>query len=130
MPKLLAARPPRDEVEARRVRKLAGSRHAPADWIQRAQMVALSWEGLRVPAIASELRCHAQTVRERLVRFNAAGIDGLGDRPGAGRRPRLAPPEAGRPARSVWCRRRPRQAWRGGGAQGGGADATVGVLAS
>jgi len=95
VPKLLVARPPRDEVEARQVRKLAGSRPAPGDWIQRARMVALSWAGLRVPAIAAELRCHQQTVRERLVRFNAEGVEGLGDRPGAGRRPRLTEVERG-----------------------------------
>jgi transposase len=28
-------------------------------------------------------------VRERIKRFNAEGLDGLGDRPGAGRKPRL-----------------------------------------
>ena len=95
MPKLLVARPPGDELEERQVRKLAGSRHAPGDWIQRARMVVLSWTGLRVPAIAAELRCHPQTVRERLVRFNAAGLDGLGDRPGAGRKPRLTEAERG-----------------------------------
>ena len=95
MPKLLVARPPQDDLEARQVRKLAGSRHAPGDWIQRARMVALSWERLRVPAIASALHCHPQTVRERLVRFNAEGVDGLGDRPGAGRKPRLTEPERG-----------------------------------
>ena len=93
MPKLLAARLARNEVEERQVRKLAGSRHAPGDWIQRARMVVLSWDGLRVPAIAAELRCHPQTVRERLLRFTAEGVDGLGDRPGAGRKPRLTEAE-------------------------------------
>src|SRR4051794_33143798 len=38
MPKLLFARPPVDAVEERRIRKLAGARHAPADWIRRARM--------------------------------------------------------------------------------------------
>jgi hypothetical protein len=95
MPRLLVARPPRDELEARQVRKLAGSRHAPGDWALRARMVVLSWEGLRVPAIAAELRCHPQTVRERLVRFTAEGLEGLGDRPGPGRKPRLTEPERG-----------------------------------
>jgi transposase len=92
---VLVARPPRDEREERQVRKLAGSRHAPGDWIQRARMVALSWAGWRVPAIAAELRCHPQTVRERLVRFNTEGLDGLGDRPGPGRKPRLTEAERG-----------------------------------
>jgi transposase len=94
MPKLLFARAPRDATEERQVRKLAASRHAPADWIQRARMIARSWEGLRTTAIAAELGCHPQTVRERLARFNAEGVDGLGDRPGAGRKSRLT--EAGR----------------------------------
>ncbi len=35
MPKLLHARPPKDPDEERTVRKLAASRHAPGDWIQR-----------------------------------------------------------------------------------------------
>src|SRR5919202_924285 len=93
MPKLLRARHPLDAQEQRQIRKLAGSRHAPADWIRRAQMIARSWDGLRTAAIARELQCHPQTVRERLVRFNAEGLDGLGDRPGPGRRPRLTEAE-------------------------------------
>ena len=93
MPKLLRARPPRDDQEGRQVRKLAGSRHAPGDWIRRARMVARSWDGLRTSAIAGELGCHQETVRERLPRFNAEGLDGLGDRPGAGRKPRLTEAE-------------------------------------
>ncbi len=45
MPKLLAGRPPRDETEQRQVRKVVTSRHAPADWVWQATMVARSWEG-------------------------------------------------------------------------------------
>lgn len=95
MPKLLRARPPLDAVEERHVRKLAGSRHAPGDWIRRAKMIARSWDGLRTAVIARELGCHPQTVRERLLRFNTEGLDGLGDRPGSGRRPRLSESERG-----------------------------------
>src|SRR3982751_3158805 len=90
MPKLLFARPPADAVEERKIRKLAGARHAPADWIRRAQMVALSWDGLRVPGIAAALGCSPKAVRERLARFAADGLDGLGDRPGAGHKPRIS----------------------------------------
>ena len=90
MPKLLCARPPLDAVEERKIRKLAGARHAPADWIRRAQMIALSWDGLRVPAIAKTLGCSPKAVRYRLARFTADGLDGLGDRPGAGRKPRIS----------------------------------------
>jgi transposase len=89
MPKLLFARPPLDAVEERKIRKLAGARHAPADWIRRAQIIALSWDGLRVPAIAGALGCSPKAVRSRLARFTAEGLDGLGDRSGAGRKPRI-----------------------------------------
>jgi transposase len=93
MPKLLQARAPCDDAEERQIRRLAQSRHAPGDWIVRAQMIVHSWEGRWTTAIADELHCHPQTVRERIVRFNAEGIDGLGDRPGAGRKPRLTKAE-------------------------------------
>src|SRR3712207_9052164 len=43
--------------------------------------------------IAQELGCHPQTVRERIHRFNAEGLDGLGDRPGAGRKRRISETE-------------------------------------
>ncbi len=89
MPKFLRARPPLDDSEAEKVRRLAGARHAPADWTERARIVALSWDGLTVPAIAGQLGCHPNKVRRWLHRFNAAGLDGLGDRPGAGRRRRI-----------------------------------------
>ncbi len=39
--------------------------------------------------IAEELGCHPQTVRERIHRFDEEGLDGLGDRPGSGRKPRI-----------------------------------------
>jgi hypothetical protein len=95
-PKLLFARPPADAEEERKIRKLAGSRHAPGDWIMRAKMIVASWEGERTSAIAAELGCHMQTVRERLQRFNDEGLDGLGDRPGAGRKRRITEAERGR----------------------------------
>lgn len=89
MPKLLFARAPHDGAEERQVRKLAGSRHAPGDWILRARIIVRSWGSQRTTHIAQELGCHPQTVRERILRFNAEGIEGLGDQPGSGRRPRL-----------------------------------------
>src|SRR3954467_3541527 len=102
MPKLLFARPPVDAVEERKIRKLAGARHAPADWIRRAQIIALSWEGLRGPAIAAALGRSQKAVRYRLARFAADGLDGLGDRPGAGRRLRISQDQRSRlPARGA-----------------------------
>ncbi len=93
MPKLLVARPPEDEREARQIHTLAASRHAPGDWIRRARMVVRSWAGLRTATIATDLGCHPQTVRERLARFNAEGVAGLADRPGVGRKHRLSETE-------------------------------------
>jgi transposase len=93
VPKFLRARPAQDEGEARKIRRLAAARHAPADWSERARIVALSWDGLAVPAIAAETGCHQNTVRRWLHRFNAAGLDGLGDRPGAGRKRRITEAE-------------------------------------
>jgi transposase len=96
VPKFLRARSPQDDGEDRKTRRLAGARHAPADWSERARIVALSWDGLAVPAIAAEIGCHENTVRRWLHRFNAAGLDGLGDRPGAGRKRRITEAERSR----------------------------------
>ncbi len=95
MPKFLYARPAVDAAEEKKIRKLAGARHAPADWIRRARMIVLSWRGLHTTAIAAEPGCHPQTVRERLTRFNAEGPDGLGDQPIPGRPRRLTEDERG-----------------------------------
>jgi transposase len=96
VPVLLFARPPVDPAEEHTIRRLAGARHAPGDWIRRARMIAHSWDGLRTTQIAQRLGCHPQTVRERLHRFNAEGVDGLGDRPGPGRPRRLTQTDRGR----------------------------------
>ncbi|WP_232835760.1 helix-turn-helix domain-containing protein [Actinocorallia populi] len=68
---------------------MAGARHAPADWIDRARIVVLSWDGQKVAAIAAEVGCHEKRVRRWLHRFNADGLDGLADRPGCGRKSRI-----------------------------------------
>jgi transposase len=54
-----------------------------------------SWPraGLRTRQIAEALGCHPQTVRERLQAFNARGFEGLGMKPGGGRKPRLTEQE-------------------------------------
>lgn len=110
MPKLLCARQGLDAREERQVRKLATSTHAPADWIFHAQLIVRSWDGQRTSAIAEALGCHPQTVRERLHAFNERGLDGLGTRAGAGRKPRLSEAERSaiialvhRLGASPWC---------------------------
>ncbi|MGF6889220.1 hypothetical protein ABIA39_008683 [Nocardia sp. GAS34] len=87
LPKVSVARPARDALEERKIRKLAGARHAPGDWIRRARMITASWDGKSTAVIADELGCHPQAVPERLHRFNTHGLEGLGDRPGPGRKP-------------------------------------------
>jgi hypothetical protein len=77
MPKQVKARTPQDEREARAVRKLARSHHAPADWIWHARMVVESWAGKTPDQIAAQVHCHPQTVRMHVARFNQRGIDGL-----------------------------------------------------
>src|SRR6266496_5088620 len=89
MPKILRVRAPQDEKEEKQVRKLAGSRHGPADWILHARIVARSWDGERAEAIAQALQCDPQTVRRRIHRFDVEGLEGLGDRTKPGRPRRL-----------------------------------------
>jgi transposase len=96
MPMFLYAGPAVDAVEEQKIRKLAGARHAPADWSGRAKIITLSWAGLHTTAIAAELGCNPKTVRQWLRRFNAEGLDGLGDRPIPGRPRRLTEHERGR----------------------------------
>jgi transposase len=92
----LFARPPADPTEERRIRRLAAARHAPASWLQRARIVTLSWDGAQVGQIAAQLGCHPRTVYRWLHRFNAGGIDNLGDLPRSGRPRRLSELERGR----------------------------------
>jgi transposase len=89
MPKHIQARLATDAAEEGIVRKLAASRHGPADVLRRAQMIVKSWEGKNTKTIADELNCHPKTVRVRVARFNALGIEGLQDAPGRGRKARL-----------------------------------------
>jgi transposase len=91
----LFARPPADPTEEHRIRRLAQARHAPASWLQRARIVTLSWDGAQVGQIAAQLGCHPRTVYRWLHRFNAGGIDGLGDLPHSGRPRRLGELERG-----------------------------------
>lgn len=93
MPKRLKARPPHDESEEYRIRKIARSHHAPADCILHARMVVESWTGKSPKEIAAILHVYPQTVRIHLTRFNDLGIDGLGMRSGPGRKPRLTEQE-------------------------------------
>ena len=80
-------------ARAGRIAGLPVPGRAPADWIERAQLIALSWDGLGVPEIAARTGCHVNKVRRWLHRFNAGGLDGLGNRPGCGRKRRITEAE-------------------------------------
>ena len=92
----LSARPPTDPAEERILRKLASARHAPASLIQRARIITASWDGAGVGELAQSLGCHPKTVYKWLHRFNAQGLDGLGDLPRPGLPRRLSEHERGR----------------------------------
>lgn len=90
----LRVRPMRaDEVQT--IEQLSRSRTAPARSVERARIIRLAREGLRVPAIARELGIVPKTVRIWLKRFNERGVDGLKDEPRPGRAPTYTPEEVG-----------------------------------
>jgi transposase len=92
VPTFLALRPLTDE-EARAIDRLAHSRTDPARAVERARIVWQAHRGARVPAIARALGITEATVRLWLKRFNAGGVDGLGDAPRSGRPPVYRPEE-------------------------------------
>jgi transposase len=96
VPVLLFARPPVDPPKSTPSASWPAPGTPPGDWIRRARMITASWDGQRTTQIAQQLGCHPQTVRERLHRFNAEGVDGLGDRPGPGRPRRITETDRGR----------------------------------
>ena len=87
-------------VTDRKIRKLAGAQHAPADWIERARIVALSWDGLGVPGDRGAARLPPQEGAPLAAPVQRSRLDGLGNRPawGAGSG---SPRHSGRPS-SRW----------------------------
>jgi Helix-turn-helix domain len=83
----------RDELERR-------AREVTAPWreVQGARMILYAADGLADKEIAARLDCHPDSVSSRRRRFCAERIEGLQDRPRAGR-PRRFPPGAGRRGR-------------------------------
>ena len=79
-----------DEEQAT-VERLAHARTAPARQVERARIIWHAGQGQDVPSIAERFRLAAFTVRSWIHRFNAAGLDGLEDRPRAGRPPTYSP---------------------------------------
>ena len=97
MPKLLRVRDVTGE-EQQEIARLARSRTAPVRLVERARIVRLAREGLRVPAIAAAVGVSVPVARTWLTRFNAAGLAGLAglaDAPRAGRLATYAPEQVG-----------------------------------
>ena len=90
----LEVRPLTAEEEAE-LRRRAASRTLPARAVERAKMIMLLRDGERVPVVAGRLGVGADVVRGWLKRFNAAGLDGLQDRPRSGRPATYTPEQVG-----------------------------------
>ena len=86
---------PLTDAEHRTIHRLAKSRTEPARLVERAQMVRRAARGEALGAIATALGCNVETVRLWGKRFNAQGLDGLHDRPRAGRPPTYTAEGAG-----------------------------------
>lgn len=93
MPKILRARPATSSTEESQLRKLASSKRSPAEQVLRARTIVQSWDGANTVTIASRLGCHPQTVRARISRFNADGLQSVVQPDSGGRKPRLTETE-------------------------------------
>jgi transposase len=78
--------------ERSQLEKLAYSRTAPAQSVERARILWQASQGDPAPSIAAELRLDGDTVRRRINRFNAEGLAALEDHPRRGR-PAIYSPE-------------------------------------
>jgi Winged helix-turn helix len=76
----------------------AGSLTLPFRVVQRARLILYAADGMIDKEIAVSCDCHPQVVSKWRRRFCEQGIEGLEDRPRAGR-PRRFPPAAGRRGR-------------------------------
>src|SRR3712207_4499216 len=73
------------------VQKLAHSRTAPAHRVQRAQIIWRASRGESASGIATRVGLDGETVRKRIRRFNAEGLDALKDKYRSGRPPTYTP---------------------------------------
>jgi transposase len=83
------------EEEDAGLRALAQGRKTEVRLRDRARICRLAHQGRRVPQIAAELGVCEATVRTWITRFNAAGLDGLGDAGRTGRPPTYTAEEVG-----------------------------------
>jgi transposase len=81
-------------AERAAVQKLAHSRTAPAQSVQRAQIILRASCGESASAIAAQVDLDGETVRKRIRRFNVEGLEALKDRHRSGRRPTYTPEQS------------------------------------
>lgn len=82
-------------AEVETIKRWASSRTGPARLVERAKIIWLSQQGEGGTEVAHELRLHPASVRKWLKRFNAAGLEGLQDKPRSGKPPTYTPDEVG-----------------------------------
>ena len=73
------------------VMKLAHARTAPAQMVQRAQIIWRASRSETAAAIAARVGLDGETVRKRIRRFNTEGLNALKDRHRSGRPPTYTP---------------------------------------
>ncbi len=71
--------------EQAKIERLTRAQSAPVRLVRRAQIIQLAAQGLTTPAIAQQLGVSEKAVRQRLERFDVAGLAGLDDAPRSGR---------------------------------------------
>ena len=74
--------------------RMARSRTVGAGLVRRARIVVHALEGLKAPEIGARMELCGATVRHWLKRFNARGLQGLGEDVRSGRRRRPTPPSS------------------------------------
>ncbi len=75
------------------VERLARARTAPVRRVERARIIWAVHQGEARSAIAARLGVDAETVRQRILRFNADGLASLDDKPRSGRPATYTPAE-------------------------------------
>src|SRR5215216_2501775 len=86
------------DEDRRELERRASALTLPFRVVQRARLILYAAEGLADKEIAVRCDCHPQVVGKWRRRFCERGIEGLKDKPRAGR-PRRLPPAAGRRGR-------------------------------
>ncbi len=81
------------EDERAKLERVVRAKTAPVRLAERVRLVLLALDGLTAPQVAAQAGVGAQTARQWITRFNAAGLAGLEDAPRAGRPRTYAEPE-------------------------------------